>query len=98
VHLPGRPRQQRRRANSRAGPEEDFFHADSDAAPKKENNRCGYQKEIANANPISNAVGCRFAKKEKVSCARGNAIGHNFAKKKEGFANTGGIAITVAKS
>jgi hypothetical protein len=97
VRFPRRSGERRGRANSRADAQENLFHPDTDPAPQKENCHCG-EKEITDANPIANAAGCRFAEKEKVSCARGNAIAHNLAKKKEGFANTGGIAITVAKS
>ena len=96
MHLPCRSRRQGCRGNTWSGAQENFCHTNSNSAPEKENDDCS-KKEATDADPIANAVGCRFAKKEKVSCARGNAIGHDFAKKKESFANTGGIAITVAE-
>ena len=81
-------RQRRGRTIARPNTQENFRDANADTASEKENNRCGRdEKEIADADTITHAVGHGFTKKEKDSCRDGrNAIAKSEEEKR--FANS----------
>ena len=81
-------RQRRGRTIARPNTQENLCDANADTASEKENNRCDRdEKEIADANTITHAVGHGFTKKEKDSCRDGrNAIAKSEEEKR--FANS----------
>ena len=111
MHLHCRSRQQRRGGNSRSSPQENLFHANSDAAPKKENNHCG-KKEVTDANTISirhcftkkekgfadtRGIAVAFPEKEKDLAAPGRGIALPKSEEEESFANSDANTFGASK-
>ena len=83
------------RANFRSDAEKDFFHADTDAASEK-GNYDRDEKEIADANAITEFIALSFAKKEEgFADDRGVAIAKS--EEEKSFAIANGTSVVSSK-
>ena len=91
-----RSRQRCGRTIARPNAQENLLEPNADTASEKENNRCDRdEKEIADTDTITHAVGHGFTKKEKDSCRDGrNAIAKSEEEKR--FANSHADLFTAS--